>query len=91
MPGLTRDRQYGIGRCGPRPYVVVDTGGLTDEAEGLAGLVARQAWWAIEEADAVLLVDGRSGLIAADEVPVLIIGAMMCKLVHVAFGVLKWG
>ncbi|MCC9000693.1 MAG: ribosome biogenesis GTPase Der [Candidatus Contendobacter sp.] len=68
MPGLTRDRQYGIGQRGPRPYVVVDTGGLTDEGEGLAGLVQQQAWRAIEEADAVLLlVDGRGGLTAADE------------------------
>ena len=68
LPGLTRDRQYGIGRRGPRPYVVVDTGGLTDQPEGLSGLVARQAWQAIEEADAVLLlVDGRAGLTALDE------------------------
>lgn len=68
MPGLTRDRQYGIGQRGPSPYVVVDTGGLTGEDEGLSGLVARQAWRAIEEADAVLLlVDGRAGLTATDE------------------------
>lgn len=68
MPGLTRDRQYGLGQRGPRPYVVVDTGGLTGEDEGLNGLVARQAWRAIEEADVVLLlVDGRAGLTAADE------------------------
>ncbi len=26
FPGLTRDRQYGQGRVGPRPYIVVDTG-----------------------------------------------------------------
>jgi GTP-binding protein len=68
LPGLTRDRQYGVGQRGPRPYVVVDTGGLTGESEGLTGLVARQAWRAIEEADAVLLlVDGRAGLTATDE------------------------
>ncbi|MBL8251699.1 MAG: ribosome biogenesis GTPase Der [Candidatus Competibacter sp.] len=68
LPGLTRDRQYGIGQRGPGPYVVVDTGGLTDEGEGLAGMVQKQAWRAIEEADAVLLlVDGRAGLTAADE------------------------
>ena len=68
LPGLTRDRQYGVGQRGPRPYVVVDTGGLTDEGEGLAGLVQQQAWRAIEEADAVLLlVDGRGGLTTADE------------------------
>ncbi|MBK7541079.1 MAG: ribosome biogenesis GTPase Der [Candidatus Competibacteraceae bacterium] len=68
LPGLTRDRQYGIGQRGPSPYVVVDTGGLTDESEGLARMVRQQAWRAIEEADAVLLlVDGRAGLTAADE------------------------
>ncbi len=68
LPGLTRDRQYGLGQRGPQPYLVVDTGGLTGEATGLDGLVARQVWRAIEEADAVLLlVDGRAGLTAADQ------------------------
>ena len=28
FPGLTRDRQYGDGRLGDRPYTVVDTGGI---------------------------------------------------------------
>jgi GTP-binding protein len=68
MPGLTRDRQYGLGQRGPQPYMVVDTGGLTGEDAGMDGLVARQVWRAIEEADAVLLlVDGRAGLTVADE------------------------
>ncbi|MDQ5909103.1 MAG: GTPase [Pseudomonadota bacterium] len=68
IPGLTRDRQYGLGQRGPQPYMVVDTGGLTGEEAGMDGLVARQAWRAIEEADAVLLlVDGRAGLTVADE------------------------
>ena len=68
MPGLTRDRQYGISQRGPRPCVLVDTGGLTGDDEGMDGLVARQVWRAIEEADLVLLlVDGRAGLTAADE------------------------
>lgn len=31
QPGLTRDRIYGLGRIGDRPYIVVDTGGLTVE------------------------------------------------------------
>src|SRR3954454_11611511 len=30
MPGRTRDRQYGDGRVGDRPYFVVDTGGVVD-------------------------------------------------------------
>jgi GTP-binding protein len=68
VPGLTRDRQYGIGKVGPRPYLVIDTGGLTGSAQGLEGLVARQVWRALEEADGVLfLVDGRAGLTGGDE------------------------
>lgn len=66
-PGLTRDRQYGIGRIGPRPYVAVDTGGLTGEESGLDGLLAKQVWLAIEEADHVLfMVDAREGLTPGD-------------------------
>ncbi len=69
FPGLTRDRQYGYGRMGPTPYVVVDTGGLSGEAEGLDALSADQARRALDEADAVLfLVDAREGLSAQDEV-----------------------
>ncbi len=68
VPGLTRDRQYGRGKVGPRPYLVVDTGGLTGGSDGIDGLIARQARQAIHEADGVLLlVDGRAGLTVADE------------------------
>ena len=68
LPGLTRDRKYGLGRVGDRPYMVVDTGGLADEQEGVEALMARQSWQAVEEADVVLfLVDAREGLTAADE------------------------
>ncbi|WP_024850747.1 ribosome biogenesis GTPase Der [Hydrogenovibrio kuenenii] len=67
-PGLTRDRQYGTGRTGSSPYIVVDTGGLSGEQEGVDPLMAGQVRSAIEEADAILfLVDGRAGLIPADE------------------------
>ena len=68
-PGLTRDRQYGTGRTGKYPYIIVDTGGLSGEQEGVDPLMASQVKLAIEEADAVLfLVDGRAGLIPADEI-----------------------
>ncbi|MEJ2515692.1 MAG: ribosome biogenesis GTPase Der [Gammaproteobacteria bacterium] len=68
LPGLTRDRQYGFGRLGPVPFVVVDTGGLSGDEDGLDGLMARQTLRALDEADVVLfLVDGREGLTAADE------------------------
>jgi len=68
IPGLTRDRQYGVGKVGPHPYLVIDTGGLTGEFSGLHQLIAQQVERAIEEADAVLfLVDGRTGLSAVDQ------------------------
>jgi GTP-binding protein len=67
QPGLTRDRQYGIGRLGDFPYLVVDTGGLVGNEKGLDQLMAGQAWAAVQEADAVVfLVDARDGLSAAD-------------------------
>ena len=68
QPGLTRDRQYGVGRLGSRPYLVVDTGGISGEKEGVEVLMDRQVRLAIEEADHVFyLVDAREGLAGADE------------------------
>lgn len=68
FPGLTRDRQYGTGTLFEREYLVVDTGGLTDQKEGIDQQMAKQTLAAIEEADALLfLVDGREGLNAGDE------------------------
>ncbi len=67
-PGLTRDRQYGTGRLGKSPYIVVDTGGLSGEDQGVDPLMAGQVKSALEEADAIVfLVDGRQGLVPADE------------------------
>ena len=69
FPGLTRDRQYGQGRVGPRPYIVVDTGGFEPvKSEGIVREMADQAEAAIAEADIVLFVcDARSGLTPHDE------------------------
>jgi len=68
LPGLTRDRQYGTGRVGERPYIVVDTGGLSGEEVGVESLMAQQARQAVEEATVVLfLVDARDGLNPGDE------------------------
>lgn len=68
FPGLTRDRQYGRGRVGGRPYLVVDTGGLGDDPDGVELGMEKQVLTAIGEADAVvLLVDARDGLSAADQ------------------------
>ena len=67
-PGLTRDRQYGFGKIGPVPYIVIDTGGLAGGEVGIDERMVDQSVRALEEADvAIVLVDGRSGLTAADE------------------------
>jgi len=66
-PGLTRDRHYGIGRIGPRPYILIDTGGLSGESAGLASPVEQQIACALEEADHLLfLVDARDGCTGTD-------------------------
>lgn len=67
LPGVTRDRHYGVCRLAAAPFVVVDTGGLVEDAEGLDVHAARQAQLAIEEADVVLFaVDARDGLLPTD-------------------------
>ena len=67
-PGLTRDRQYGFGKLGPVPYLVIDTGGVAGGEIGIEELMVDQTVRALEEADAaIIMVDGRQGLTAADE------------------------
>jgi GTP-binding protein len=67
MPGVTRDRHYGICRTGERPFVVVDTGGLSGTEDGIDGLTAQQVRFAIEEANVlVFVVDARDGLLPQD-------------------------
>src|SRR4051812_30662602 len=67
LPGLTRDRNYGYAKVGAIPYIVVDTGGLVVDAEGIQELMERQTLRAIEEADRVLfMLDSREGCTHAD-------------------------
>ncbi len=68
QPGLTRDRQYGDGRVGGWPYLLVDTGGLSGAPDSLDAAMADQTLAAVNEADLVVfLVDGRAGLVSVDE------------------------
>ncbi|MFO6424902.1 ribosome biogenesis GTPase Der [Motilimonas sp. KMU-193] len=68
FPGLTRDRKYGQANVADYSFIVVDTGGITGDEEGIDALMAGQSLQAIEEADAVFfLVDARAGLTVADE------------------------
>lgn len=68
MPGVTRDRQYGITDVGETPCVLIDTGGLVGQAEGIDYLTAQQVHQAIEESQLVFfMVSARDGLTAEDE------------------------
>lgn len=69
LPGLTRDRHYGEGRVGARPFLVIDTGGFEPVAkEGILHEMAKQTKQAVAEADVVVfLVDGRQGLTPHDK------------------------
>jgi len=68
LPGLTRDRQYGFCRRTEVPCIVVDTGGLVENAGMIESLMIAQTERAIGEADRiVVVVDGRSGVTPQDQ------------------------
>ena len=69
LPGLTRDRHYGEGRMGERPFLVIDTGGFEPVAkEGIMHEMALQTRQAVAEADVVVfIVDGRQGMTPHDK------------------------
>jgi len=68
FPGLTRDRQYGQASYDGYQFIVVDTGGIQGDEEGLDLRMAEQSLAAIEEADIVFfLVDARDGITSSDE------------------------
>lgn len=66
--GLTRDRKYGEAVFQERRVMLVDTGGLTGQEEGIDAAMAEQSLLAVQEADAVLfMLDCRDGLTPVDE------------------------
>lgn len=67
FPGMTRDRQYGEAHVDEHRFIVIDTGGITDEEDDINILTAQQSIQAVEEANKVLfVVDGRAGVTAMD-------------------------
>lgn len=68
-PGLTRDRHYGEGKMGDRPFLVIDTGGFEPVVkEGVLQEMAKQTKQAVAEADVVVfIVDGRQGITPHDK------------------------
>jgi GTP-binding protein len=66
--GLTRDRKYGEAEHNGKPFLLIDTGGITGTEEGIDQAMADQSLQAIEESDVVLfIVDARAGLMPDDE------------------------
>jgi len=66
-PGTTRDRQYGDVNIEGRRFIIIDTGGITEETDSMGDLITQQAAQAIEDADKVLfLIDGRAGVTPED-------------------------
>ena len=68
IPGVTRDRLYGVARLAERSVLIVDTGGIGEDDDTLSQLVTEQVESVLEESDSiVLLVDATQGLTIADE------------------------
>jgi GTP-binding protein len=67
MPGVTRDRRYGVADWGPTRFRVVDTGGLDPSAEGILKAMRRQTLRAVDEAAVVVFVlDAHEGVTPVD-------------------------
>lgn len=68
FPGLTRDRKYGSVNFEGMEFIVVDTGGIDGNEQGIEVEMADQSLKAIDEADVVLfLVDARAGATVGDQ------------------------
>ena len=66
-PGVTRDRHYARVSWEEQPFLLVDTGGIEDEGDPMAGHIRQQALLAVEEAEVIFfLMDGREGLTPSD-------------------------
>ena len=68
MPGVTRDRMYGLCEWLGHSFYLIDTGGIEIEDRPFQDEIRMQAKIAIEEADVIVfLVDGKAGVSKDDE------------------------
>lgn len=66
--GVTRDRLYHPVEWLDHSFILIDTGGIQWEKDSIYSQVKKQAEVAVLEADVILMVvDGQTGLMAADE------------------------
>jgi len=68
MPGVTRDRLYGIGEWNGKKFMLIDTGGFIPGTEDtMEKAIREQAMIAMEEAQAILFIcDGKDGVTPFD-------------------------
>jgi GTP-binding protein len=68
MPGVTRDRRYGVCSWDRTKFRVVDTGGLDPNAHGILAAMRSQTLRAVDDASVLVLVlDAAEGVTAVDE------------------------
>jgi GTP-binding protein len=68
VPGVTRDRRYGVTDWDGARFRVVDTGGLDPSADGILKAMRGQTLRAVDEADAIVfVVDVAEGITSVDE------------------------
>jgi GTP-binding protein len=68
LPGVTRDRQYGIGMLDKQHFMLIDTGGIEDQNDTIHTLVHEQIQEAILQADYLLfVVDISAGITEEDK------------------------
>src|SRR5664279_2320971 len=67
-PGITRDRIYGEGTYGGRPFELIDTGGIIpNDDEMIPSEVLKQARVALDQAAHIIfLIDGRTEITGID-------------------------
>jgi GTP-binding protein len=67
-PGVTRDRIYANCRWLDHDFLLIDTGGITDERDPIQVQIRKQVSMAITEADVlIMVVDGREPLTTSDD------------------------
>jgi GTP-binding protein len=68
VPGVTRDRRYGMCTWLDARFRLVDTGGLDPSADGILGAMRSQTLRAVDEAQVlVFVVDAKEGLTPVDQ------------------------
>lgn len=67
QPGVTRDRQYAEATFENKKFIVIDTGGIEEEDQGIRSKMMEQSWQAVNEAELILfMVDGKEGISSDD-------------------------